>query len=881
MPPRIAHRRRCLRALLAPMLGWLAGAALAAPGDVDVTFGGTGTVMTDFAAASDEGRGVAIQPDGKIVVAGHATTGAGVDFAVARYLPSGTLDTGFGSGGKVTTPIGSGADYGRSMVLQPDGKIVVAGYAANGVDDDFALVRYQADGALDATFGSGGKVTTAMGSGEDRAIAVVLQADGRIVLAGFSGVGGAYDYAVARYQADGTLDASFGAGGKVITPVGTDADWAYGMAVQEDGKIVVGGESRVTISGGGATLRYSLVRYLADGTLDGSFGSGGVMVSTVGGRNMCLALQADGRIVMAGYTQGAGGGVRLARFDASGALDGSFGGAGIVDTRSPGGSNPQVARSVVVQGDGKIVIGGGGGNADAGGNGGPTVGFGSFLVARYNATGVLDPGFGTGGRTTVPAGGGSALGMAVGADGKIVLAGTTGNISISDFVTARFEGGDLVTEPPVLTAPATGTHSGNPMTLTFTLPEVALGGSVQLVFSDGTFTYPYVLAPMHETAGTHSFTFDPVQPALGGHFISGGCTGGGPFTVTLSYRDASANGVATSAAATGVFIDPDPPMVPQVNLSTSNPSVAYARAGDSVVLAFTTDEDCQVPEVNIGGLPATLTGGPRAWVASIVVAAGAPPDGYVPFSIVCRDIVGNTAALVTSTTDTSGAWIDTTPPALSGSFSPLVMPAGSYLDSYLYQVVANDASGVTLEQSPPYGTELRAGTTHVTITGTDGAGNQASLGFDVTTQTTMEAWRTQVFGAQAGNPAVAGDLADPNGNGLVNVLEYALGGEALGSGAASVLPVVGRDGGDHGTLAFTRTVSRSDLTLTVRGADAPGGPWTDLARSTSGEAFTALEAGAAVAESGSGDARAVVVSDVFAVGDPAHPRRFLRLEVVR
>ncbi|MCX7396244.1 MAG: cadherin domain-containing protein, partial [Planctomycetales bacterium] len=149
-----------------------------------------------------------IQPDGKIVVAGHAM-GSNWEFGLVRYNADGSLDTSFGTGGKVTTPVGTSNDVGYSVTIQPDGKIVVAGWASNGSTDDFALVRYNADGSLDTSFGIGCKVTTPVGTGTDVGFSVTIQPDGKIVVAGWANNGSNNDFALVRYNADGSLDARF------------------------------------------------------------------------------------------------------------------------------------------------------------------------------------------------------------------------------------------------------------------------------------------------------------------------------------------------------------------------------------------------------------------------------------------------------------------------------------------------------------------------------------------------------------------------------------------------------------------------------------------------------------------------------------------------
>jgi uncharacterized delta-60 repeat protein len=235
---------------------------------LDATFGTGGKVTTGFFGIlsqpyDERSHGVAIKPDGKIVVAGVSNVGSN-QFALACYNSDGTLDTAFNPSifpqlqGRVTTTIGSGSDCAANCVaVQGDGKIVAAGNANNGSNDDFALARYNADGSLDTTFGTGGKVTTDFG-GDDAVLSLVLQADGKIVVAGEANIGAPTYFALARYNANGTLDATFGTGGKATTTIGSTAI-AHGVALQADGKIVVAGES--TVGTPGSNFDFTLARY--------------------------------------------------------------------------------------------------------------------------------------------------------------------------------------------------------------------------------------------------------------------------------------------------------------------------------------------------------------------------------------------------------------------------------------------------------------------------------------------------------------------------------------------------------------------------------------------------------------------------------------------
>jgi len=245
--------------VVAALIAWLPGGAPiahAAAGDLDPSFGTGGKVTTDFGAINADGRSVVVQGDGKIVVAGFSGCCGSNDFALVRYATDGSLDPSFGTGGKVTTDLGA-ADLALSMVVQSDGKIVAAGWSSNGSDEVFALVRYATDGSLDPSFGTGGKVTTDLGAVNDDGESVVVQSDGKIVVAGYSGIGSTRDVALVRYATDGSLDPSFGTGGKVITDIGGVDAGGTEVAVQSDGKIVVAGWSY-----NGSNDDFALVRYM-------------------------------------------------------------------------------------------------------------------------------------------------------------------------------------------------------------------------------------------------------------------------------------------------------------------------------------------------------------------------------------------------------------------------------------------------------------------------------------------------------------------------------------------------------------------------------------------------------------------------------------------
>ncbi len=329
-----------------------------APGEVDAHFGG-GALVTPGGLTDDYVRGVAVQAGGKVLVAGFGVFSAarGTDFMLVRYLRDGGLDPSFGTRGKVATAFDNGgrSDEAQAVAVQPDGKILVAGSSDQGAGGyDFALARYHPDGTLDASFGRGGRVTTDFSRGADKAHALLLQADGRIVLAGNSAQGGTgSDFALARYQADGRLDASFGDGGKVVTAIGSDGarEAVYALALQ-----TAAGVSRIVAVGGEGDFIAAAYR-VADGTLDGGFGQAGIvrgLFGSVTGAARGVVVTVDNELVLAGHRDHDFAAVRL-RPD--GRLDAGFGSGGRVVV-PVSASNWDEATALVQQADGRLLLGG-------------------------------------------------------------------------------------------------------------------------------------------------------------------------------------------------------------------------------------------------------------------------------------------------------------------------------------------------------------------------------------------------------------------------------------------------------------------------------------------------------------------------------------------
>jgi uncharacterized delta-60 repeat protein len=325
-----------------------------ATGQLDDSFGTDGIATTDLDGDDDEAYDAALTPDGGIVAVGR-TDAAGftkLDFGIVRYTPGGTPDQGFGAGGIVRTDILGGGDQANAVAVQPDGKVVVAGFATrNGIDGDFALVRYDPDGSLDAGFGTGGVVTTDLGTRDDDARAVVIQPDGRIVVAGTAGE----DVALVRYLADGTLDASFGDSGWTVTDFGSE-DVAGGVALTPAGQILVAGFTL----GAGADRDFLLARYRADGVLDTAFGDHGAVETDIAGGDdfaESLAVDAQGRIVLVGRsTSSTILDLALVRYDGDGTLDTGFGGSGILTVDFHG--RGEFGQDVTLDDIGRIVAAG-------------------------------------------------------------------------------------------------------------------------------------------------------------------------------------------------------------------------------------------------------------------------------------------------------------------------------------------------------------------------------------------------------------------------------------------------------------------------------------------------------------------------------------------
>ncbi|MDO9106531.1 MAG: putative Ig domain-containing protein, partial [Methylovulum sp.] len=303
-----------------------------ANGNLDSSFDADGKVTTDFGPSTalglstthadfgDRAYSITVQTNGKILVAGFSSNGHTENFALARYNSDGSLDTGFSGDGKVTTDFNAATDFGQSVTVQADGKILVAGYSYNAVDSNFELVRYNSDGSLDTSFDGDGKVTTDFGYAADWGQSITAQSDGKILVAGYNFNTSGSNFELARYNSDGSLDTGFDDDGKVTTDFSSATDWGQSVTVQADGKILVAGSS---YNGG---WNFAIARYLSDGSLDASFDGDGKVTTdfTFASDDMAYAItvQNNGKILVAGHSAST---FALARYNADGSLDSSFG----------------------------------------------------------------------------------------------------------------------------------------------------------------------------------------------------------------------------------------------------------------------------------------------------------------------------------------------------------------------------------------------------------------------------------------------------------------------------------------------------------------------------------------------------------------------------
>ena len=409
-------------------------------GSADNSFNTSGKVVTDFlfktksSGAHDSidihnafANAIAVKTDGKIIAAGYALSGINTQLAMACYNPDGSLDKNFGNQGKQTISILNSNAIAYSIAIQPDKKIVLAGYVSNPNNTySFITTRYKINGTADSSFNKIGVQILALASDMLIGNAVALQPDGKIVVAGYTLAGTNHNFAVARYNVDGSADNSFDGDGFLTTAIAGRDAYAGGIVIQNN-KIVVSGYA---INAEGLSA-YVVTRYNDNGTPDASFNNNGKLEGTYqqGFTSFnATAVQTDGKLITAGLTfNGKDYDFAVVRYNINGSLDNTFNQTGIQITDF---GTDDVANAIFIQTDGKIVVAGTSGNFN-----------GQFAVARYNPNGSSDLSFNNTGKAKLMMGISDDLaGLIVQQDGKILLVGSTfkdANYDLSYFAIGR------------------------------------------------------------------------------------------------------------------------------------------------------------------------------------------------------------------------------------------------------------------------------------------------------------------------------------------------------------------------------------------------------------------------------------------------------------
>jgi uncharacterized delta-60 repeat protein len=574
------------------------------------TFGvGDGIVTTDAGFGDDRGWDVAIQDDGKIVVANWSFNGTDNEFLITRYNTDGTLDTTFGGTGSVTTDFGSGDDNPLSVVVQPDGKILVVGETHNGTDMDLAIVRYNADGTLDTSFDGDGKLTESLGPGLDSGHEVMVQADGKIVVSGLTHNGTDYDIFVRRYDSDGSVDTGFGTSGTATAGFGAGVDdYGRSMTLQPDGKIVLAG----SLDNGG-TYEFLVLRFNPDGTLDTSFdGDGRVTTSIASGHDIVrdVQIQDDGKIVVSGRSHnGANYDFSVVRYNVDGSLDTGFGTGGMVTT--PIGSGDDHGEGLALQADGKILVTG------SSYNGTDT----DFALVRYNADGTFDTSFDGDGKVTQQLSAATDIGysVAVQDDGQIVVSGITHNGTNFDSVVLRFNtDGTLNTAfdddgAGILSGNPTFVENGSPVVLDSDVTIYDAELTVADNFAGATLTLERNGAPNSEDVFSATGTLSALTE--GGNLVVGGTTIG---TVTINSGGTLV--LMFNSSATNALVDSTMQQIAYSNTSDTPPATAQIdwtfddgnsgaqgsggalQANGSITVNITATNDAPVQAINTGAM---------------------------------------------------------------------------------------------------------------------------------------------------------------------------------------------------------------------------------------------------------------------------------------
>jgi uncharacterized delta-60 repeat protein len=422
--------------------------AQAQPGTLDFSFGNEGIVTSVITEGFNMANTVAVQPDGKIIAAGHTGFSPDYDVAVVRYNEDGSNDNTFGTNGMIVLSPTTTSDYPYDIALQTDEKILIGGYIWTGSSTDVLLIRLNADGSTDNTFGTNGIVITDLGNGGEVAEAIALQDDGKIILAGYNND----RFMLLRYDTNGTLDDTFGTGGVATADVGVGSSYGQDVVIQDDGRILVGGLAFNTNS----NYTFGIARFDTEGALDPTFAEFGTTTFNIGSGHdfmTAIALQSDGKIIAGGHTWIANQPTlqydfAAVRIDENGNIDDTFGTNGMTTVHLNYDAN--YVTGMAIQDDDKIILSG---NAELSADY-------DLGMARLTADGNLDTSFGTDGITITDVNKDEDQGSAIALqpDGKVVVAGYTSGADFPEFLVARFLN-DEVSDPAVVITPGEITNT--------------------------------------------------------------------------------------------------------------------------------------------------------------------------------------------------------------------------------------------------------------------------------------------------------------------------------------------------------------------------------------------------------------------------------------
>jgi len=398
-------------------------------GSLDSSFDSDGIVTMDINNSNDVMKSIITQPDGKIIVVGYSSNSVMDNFCLVRFNSNGSIDLSFGINGIVITNF-SYTSIASDVALQLDGKIVVVGHTWSGTENQFALARYNGNGTLDTSFGNLGIVSSSFINKNAIARTIKIQNDGKIVVAGhIYTLNNDFDeFAIARYTTYGALDPTFGNAGQVTTNFGPlTRNWINSIELQDDGKIVAGGFS---------DYLFALVRYNSNGTLDFSFGASGLVTTAIPNATLgfinAVAIHSDGSIFGGGFSVDTFSNFTVAKYNSLGNLDNTFGINGIIVSQIS--TQQDGIKDILIQADNKLLVAG---------NTYENSVF-QFALARFDSVGNPDATFGTNGvvKTLIDPDFNLLESIILQSDGKILATGFIGNYPY-DIAVARYSSGVL------------------------------------------------------------------------------------------------------------------------------------------------------------------------------------------------------------------------------------------------------------------------------------------------------------------------------------------------------------------------------------------------------------------------------------------------------